>query len=573
MKKLITTFIILCITFLNINAQNLFPKTGSVGIATTTPKASAILDVDTVGKGVLLPRMTKAQRDAIVSPSTSLLIYQTDNTPGFYYFDAGWKPVTSAAEVQTKNNNLFVVGNYQIPITTGDSNTVVGDAAFNFNTGGTSNCVFGNYAMAFNQGGSRNTVMGYRALFKTPNSIENTAYGYEAMMNSTGGAYNTALGVKSLLVNIGLANTAVGENTLMSSQAGGANTAVGYYSLLSTLNASFNTGIGNAALINNTNGQHNTSLGFRSMQTNTIGSYNTAIGDSADVSLNNLTNATAIGCKAKATASNQVMLGNSAVTSVKAAGNVIIYSDGRFKNHIKENVPGLEFIKLLKPVTYNYNIRALDAYITPKYTITEATGKSTNGADGVYEAAVQQKEKKIYTGFVAQDVEAAANKLGYDFSGIYKPQNDKDVYGLSYSDFVVPLVKAVQELSRMNDEKDKQIADLTERVSKMENAGIASTSISTNKMLTNAGDRPRLDQNKPNPANGSTTISYYIPAVIKSAQVIITDMNGKTIKQQIIEATTNSFTFNTGNLSSGTYTYTLYCDGKQIESRNMVVSK
>ncbi len=62
---------------------------GQVGINTngSAPHPSAGLDVDFTNKGVLIPRMTQAQRNAIASPATSLLIYQTDNTPGFYYYD------------------------------------------------------------------------------------------------------------------------------------------------------------------------------------------------------------------------------------------------------------------------------------------------------------------------------------------------------------------------------------------------------------------------------------------------------------------------------------------------------
>ena len=51
----------------------------------TAPDGSAILDLNIVTKGFLVPRMTQAQRNAIGLPATSLLIYQTDNTPGFYY--------------------------------------------------------------------------------------------------------------------------------------------------------------------------------------------------------------------------------------------------------------------------------------------------------------------------------------------------------------------------------------------------------------------------------------------------------------------------------------------------------
>jgi hypothetical protein len=66
---------------------NTFPSTGASGIGTTTPAASSLLEINSTSKGVLLPRMSKTQRDNIVNPSTGLIIYQTNNTPGFYYYD------------------------------------------------------------------------------------------------------------------------------------------------------------------------------------------------------------------------------------------------------------------------------------------------------------------------------------------------------------------------------------------------------------------------------------------------------------------------------------------------------
>ena len=63
----------------------------SVGINNATPDASAILDVKSTTKGLLIPRMLKAERDLIASPATGLLIYQTDNTAGYYYYNgANW---------------------------------------------------------------------------------------------------------------------------------------------------------------------------------------------------------------------------------------------------------------------------------------------------------------------------------------------------------------------------------------------------------------------------------------------------------------------------------------------------
>lgn len=67
---------------------------GQVGIGTATPANSSMLDVSSITKGLLAPRMTLAQRNAIPSPATGLLIYQTDNTPGFYYYNGTtWTPV------------------------------------------------------------------------------------------------------------------------------------------------------------------------------------------------------------------------------------------------------------------------------------------------------------------------------------------------------------------------------------------------------------------------------------------------------------------------------------------------
>lgn len=73
----------------------------NVGINTTTPHASAALDVTGTDKGVLIPRMTQAQRNAIASPATGLMIYQTDNTPGFYFYGG-----SSWTRLSTTNGEL-----------------------------------------------------------------------------------------------------------------------------------------------------------------------------------------------------------------------------------------------------------------------------------------------------------------------------------------------------------------------------------------------------------------------------------------------------------------------------------
>jgi hypothetical protein len=73
-----------------------------VGIGTSNPNSTAALEINSTDKGMLIPRMTQAQRNNIISPATSLLVYQIDNSPGFYYHDgSSWTPIS------TNTSNLW----------------------------------------------------------------------------------------------------------------------------------------------------------------------------------------------------------------------------------------------------------------------------------------------------------------------------------------------------------------------------------------------------------------------------------------------------------------------------------
>lgn len=81
-------FLFIAFTALISNAQ--------VGIGTTNPDNSAALDVFSTNSGILIPRMTQAQKLAIASPATGLLVYQTDNSTGFWYYNGvSWQPFSS----------------------------------------------------------------------------------------------------------------------------------------------------------------------------------------------------------------------------------------------------------------------------------------------------------------------------------------------------------------------------------------------------------------------------------------------------------------------------------------------
>tara|TARA_X000000950_G_scaffold288501_1_gene405595 strand:- start:250 stop:552 length:303 start_codon:yes stop_codon:yes gene_type:complete len=80
---------------------------GQVGIGTTSPAASAVLDIQSSSndKGILIPRMTQAQRNAISSPATGLMIFQIDGNSGFYFYDgSSWD---GFGEVKSVNGNTL----------------------------------------------------------------------------------------------------------------------------------------------------------------------------------------------------------------------------------------------------------------------------------------------------------------------------------------------------------------------------------------------------------------------------------------------------------------------------------
>jgi hypothetical protein len=81
-----------------LNSANIFNNGSSIGIGTISPNPSAALEVNSTTKGFLLPTMTQTQRNAISTPATGLLIYQSDNTPGFYYYNgSAWTAIAGAA--------------------------------------------------------------------------------------------------------------------------------------------------------------------------------------------------------------------------------------------------------------------------------------------------------------------------------------------------------------------------------------------------------------------------------------------------------------------------------------------
>ena len=88
-----------------------------IGINNENPDASAALDITSTTGGLLVPRMTETQRDAISSPATGLMIYQTDGTVGFYYYNgSSWAEVAATSKTYSVNTFYAELGGYVIEV-------------------------------------------------------------------------------------------------------------------------------------------------------------------------------------------------------------------------------------------------------------------------------------------------------------------------------------------------------------------------------------------------------------------------------------------------------------------------
>ena len=497
---------------------NIYYNSGNVGIGTTTPSASLDVNGDAKINGLTAGRgggnfISNAANgfQALYSNTTgsnntangSSALYS--NTTGFQNNAFGYQ----ALENNTTGNNNTAMGSYALQSnTTATGNVAVGVLALSANDIGANNTAVGTQALGLNSNGADNTAVGTQALYKNTTGIFNTAMGYSSMYGNGGfitGGYNSAFGASSLHTNttgtfnttagalsmhdnttgsqntaVGYAsltnnttgsnNTAVGESSLLANTTGFQNTAVGDGVLLANTTGQYNTGMGKDALVGNTigtrntavgvnalnanaNGVGNTAVGTNALTSNIVGDNNTAIGRQADIT-NSFSNSTAVGYDATVNAANRVILGNTFVTVIGGYTGWSNLSDSRFKKNIQSDVPGLDFIMRLKPVTYNMDVHKLNNFFGKKYDSEK---------DAVYaEKAMTEKEQIVYSGFEAQQVEKAAGSIGYHFSGVVKPQNDKDHYSIIYSDFIPSLVKAMQELKKENE-------ILQQRLSRLEN--------------------------------------------------------------------------------------------------------
>jgi hypothetical protein len=351
-------------------------------------------------------------------------------------------------------------------IQSGQLNTAIGHSAGVDIGGGNGNTFIGGEAGSNTESGDHNTFVGALSgcdnnrTNSADNANDNTYVGFMAGYTNRDGSNNVGMGAFADFMSN--TSTGVERNVFIGSESdirGNDITMLGFSGYVyadKVVSAGANhevrgtAGIGLGYAVNlSPDADYSVSIGFEAQNSapNTIGlgRSNMVSGTGSIVIGANSTvsgeNSIALGSDLNLSAANTVFLGNAATTSIGGTVNWTATSDARMKTAVRQDVPGLPFIKALRPVTYNYDSAALLAQF------------------GGASACMDEKDAMRFTGFLAQEVAKVAEGMGYDFSGVDVPTGENEVYGIRYSAFVVPLVQAVQELSALVDRQGQLILE------------------------------------------------------------------------------------------------------------------
>ena len=321
----------------------------SSGTATIDYGGNTVSGINANGIGIIGPIAT-ASTALIITPNTSF-----NGTVAISLKPIGIRSATSTFCASNGTNNIEVrssdiITNTFVGLdsgrrnTTGDNNTSIGKDSLRNNTTGTNNAAIGSNTLEFNATGSNNTAIGKSSLLLNVNGNFNTSTGKDALSTNSSGSLNTVNGYQALRFNsTGNDNTASGQRSLYSNTFGSGNVATGSQSLYS-----------------NTTGNDNTAYGFNALYTNISGTQNVAIGASAlggCTGSNNIAIGWNSGSDAVATigaSSNQIVIGNNSSTNAYIKVAWTVTSDARDKTNFMELPHGLNFVKELNPIQFQY---------------------------------------------------------------------------------------------------------------------------------------------------------------------------------------------------------------------------
>jgi hypothetical protein len=217
-------------------------------------------------------------------------------------------------------------------------------------------------------------------------------------------------------------------------------------------------------------------------------------------------------------------------------------SDLKFKENIRQIEKPLQTLLLLNGKKYDFKVDSTDIRGTQE------------------EVAENIALKKNKYGFIAQEVKEILPDLTH-----YNKENDK-LY-LDYTAFIPIIVEAFKEQQSLIVDLHKELAQL-KSISSLKSATINGD---TDHLNSNAAT---LSQNIPNPFPNNTRIDIYLPGTVNNANLYVYNMQGVQIKSfSISERGNTSVTIEGYTLQAGMYLYTLIADGKEVDTRKMILTK
>jgi hypothetical protein len=265
-----------------------------VGFGIKTPDLSAVVELSSSNKGLLIPRINltnlASATTPILNPANGLIVYNTNTTTGqgLYYYSTPilnrWVKIFDIVNAWNLSGNQNTVPGTNFIGTTDNQDVVfkrnnIISGRLNAQRNNTS---FGLKSLSSINAGSGLVAIGYEALFNNKDGNGSIAYGNQALRDGINGSFNMALGNQSLFktttgseLNIGIGNSALFLNT-----TGSHNTAIGKNSLYNNTTVGYNNGnigIGNAALQNNVIGTNNIAIGNEALSQN-LSNQNIGIG-------------------------------------------------------------------------------------------------------------------------------------------------------------------------------------------------------------------------------------------------------------------------------------------------------
>lgn len=249
------------------------------------------------------------------------------------------------------------------------------------------------------------------------------------------------------------------------------------------------------------------------------------------------------------------------VGDVYSTTGIFTGSDQNLKQNIQGMINAMSIINELKPKQYDFR--------------HDGDFSRMNLPQGTHYGLIAQDVEKILPNLVKTskfDLPPAMKDGKPDPTE--KKADGKEFKSLNYTELIPLLIKGMQEQQATIDQQQKQIDDLKAMVTNLaQGKPLPSTGSNT---IVNSIKIPAaaLEQNVPNPLNGNTSIRYTISTGAKNASLLISNMNGKTVKQiPLNKEGTGVVNIETSTLSAGVYSYTLIVDGKKIDTKTMIIAR